>query len=213
MKINDNTITLSVDELRKIYNKSSEENKTLIKELWGEEPFRFDYHDIKTFEDACHHLGISYNTLYRGDGADVEAYKQANALYKLLIIQKAMNNGVWCDKNGWSYYPYWVLYSKEEMERMSEEEKQRRGIKHLLLCAYISSEEKQRSGTKQLLSCAFGSSVESVGFRCATANRRGADTATYYGFPLCFNSKETALYAAKQFESLFFDYYGITIKK
>ena len=194
MKINDNTITLSVDELRKIYNKSSEENKTLIKELWGEEPFRFDYHDIKTFEDACHHLGISYNTLYRGDGADVEAYKQANALYKLLIIQKAMNNGVWCDKNGWSYYPYWVLYSKKEMERMSEEEKQRKGVKPLLSCVGDVYEK--------------GSGVRSM-----AAHYSGAFTAAYCDTTFCFNSEEAALYAAKQFESLFFDYYGITIKK
>ena len=194
MKINDNTITLSVDELRKIYNKSSEENKTLIKELWGEEPFRFDYYDIKTFEDACHHLGISYNTLYRGDGADVEAYKQANAIYKLLIIQKAMNKGVWCDKNGYSYYPYWVFYTKGEIEYMSEEEKQRKGI-------------------KQLLSCATASSTEYAGISCEPACYRDILTFTNYGFPLCFNSEEAALYAAKQFESLFFDYYGITIKK
>lgn len=33
MKINDGIITLSKSELRKIYNKSSEENKTLLKEM------------------------------------------------------------------------------------------------------------------------------------------------------------------------------------
>lgn len=83
--------------------------------------------------------------------------------------------------------------SKEEMERMSEEEKQRKGI-------------------KQLLSCATVYSAEHAGVRCAVANNRGADTATYYGFPLCFNSEEAALYAAHQFEDLFFQYYGIKYK-
>ena len=194
MKTNDNTITLSVDELRKIYNKSSEENKTLLKELFGEEPFKFDYHDIKTFEDACRHLGISYNTLYRGDGADVEAYKQANALYKLLIIQKAINNGIWRDKNSFSYFPYWTFLSKEEMERMSEEKKQRKGVRHILSCAVTD---------------ATGHS----GVRGAIVTYRGVIANTDCGFPMFFNSKEAALYAAKQFESLFFDYYGITIKK
>lgn len=213
MKINSEEITFTKDELNKIYNESSEEKRKFLKEFFGEEPFSFDYHDIKTYADACENLGMKEHLLTGSEGGDREAQRQAQALYKLLIIQKAMNNGVWCDKDGWSYYPYWVFYSKEEMERMSEEEKQRRGIKHLLLCAYISSEEKQRSGTKQLLSCAFGISVESVGFRCATANRRGADTATYYGLPLCFNSAEAALYAAQQFESFFFDYYGIKIKE
>lgn len=194
MKINSEEITFTKDELNKIYNESSEEKRKVLKEFFGEEIFEFDYHDIKTFEDACHHLCISYNTLYRGDGADVEAYKQANALYKLLIIQKAMNNGVWRDKDGWSYYPYWVLYSKEEMECMSDEEKQRKGI-------------------KQLLSCASALYTEYAGVRCAPAHGRGAGTVTAYGFPLCFNSEEAAIYAAKHFESLFFDYYGITIKK
>ena len=153
----------------------------------------FDFHKIETFADACMHLGISVESLQADSSSDVEALLQAQALYKLLIIQKAMNNGAWSDKNGWSYYPYWVFYSKEEMERMSEEERQRNGI-------------------KQLLSCADANGVESAGVRCAVANRRGANTGTYYGFPLCFKSEEAALYAAKKFEDLFFQYYGIKVK-
>lgn len=153
----------------------------------------FDFHKIETFADACMRLGISAESLQADSLGDVEALLQANAFYRLLIIQKAMNNGTWSDKNGWSYYPYWVFYSKEEMERMSEEERQRNGI-------------------KQLLSCADANGVESAGVRCAVANRRGANTGTYYGFPLCFNSEEAALYAAKKFEDLFFQYYGIIIK-
>ena len=194
MKINSETITFTKEELNKIYNESSEEKRKALKEFFGEELFKFDYHDIKTFEDACAKLGIQADTLIPCDGADIQAYKQAQALYKLLIIQKAMNNGVWRDEDGWSYYPFWVLYSKEEMERMSEEEKQRKGI-------------------KQLLSCATATDTENSGVRCAHAYRRGSHTHSYCGFPLCFNSEEATLYAAKQFESIFFDYYGITIKE
>lgn len=153
----------------------------------------FDFHKIEPFADACMRLGISAESLQADSLGDVEALLQANAFYKLMIIQKAINNGKWSDKDGWSYYPYWVLYSKEEMERMSEEEKQRNGI-------------------NQLLSCAHAGSTEHAGVRCATANDRGAHTATYYGFPLCFNSEEAAIYAAKQFEDLFFQYYGIKVK-
>ena len=153
----------------------------------------FDFHKIETFADACEKLGMKEHLLTGSEGGDREAQRQAQALYKLLIIQKAMNNGVWCDKDGWSYYPYWVLYSKKELERMSEEEKQRKGIKQLLLCADANG-------------------VESAGVRCAVANRRGANTGTYYGFPLCFNSEEAALYAGNQFEDLFLQYYGIKYK-
>lgn len=168
--------------------------KEALVKLFGEEVFKFDYPNIKTFSDACEKLGIKKDLLISSGGEDIEAQRQAQALYKLLIIQKAMNNGVWHDKDGWSYYPYWVLYSKEEMERMSEEEKQRKGI-------------------KQLLSCAYALITGDSGVRCALADYRGTDTHTDFGFPLCFNSEEAALYAAKQFEDIFFDYYGIKVKK
>lgn len=153
---------------------------------------QFDFHEIETFADACMRLGISAESLHVDSLGDKEAFLQANALYKLLIIQKAINNGIWRDEGGWSYYPYWVLYSKEEMERMTEGEKQRKGI-------------------RQLLSCAFSNYTEGV--RCADANIRGAVASTYCGFPLCFNSEEAALYAAHQFEDLFFQYYGIKVRE
>lgn len=74
----------------------------------------FDFHEIKTFADACMRLGISAESLQADSLGDVEALLQANAFYRLLIIQKAMNNGKWRDKYGWSYYPYWEFYSKKE---------------------------------------------------------------------------------------------------
>ena len=154
----------------------------------------FDFHEIKTFEDACKRLRIPVESLIVESCGVASAYDAANALYKLLVIQNAMNNDVWCDKDGWSYYPYWVLYSNKEMERMSEKEKQRKGI-------------------KQLLSCADANGAESAGVRCAVADHRGESTHADFGFPLCFNSEEAAIYAAKQFEDLFFQYYGIKVKE
>lgn len=161
---------------------------SIIPDAEFEDDKEFDFHEIKTFADACEKLGMKEHLLTGSIGGDREAQGQAQALYKLLIIQKAMNNGVWRDKDGWSYYPYWVLYSKEEMELMSEEEKQKKGI-------------------RRLLSCASAAIAENAGVSCASAYYRGANTK--YCFPLCFNSEEAALYAAKQFEDLFFQYYGI----
>lgn len=194
MKINSEEITFTKDELNKIYKESSEERRKAMKELFGEEIFEFDYHDIKTYADACEKLGMREHLLTGDERGDREAQRQAQALYKLLIIQNAMNNGVWRDKDGWSYYPYWVLYSKEEMECMSDEEKQRKGV-------------------KQLLSRASASNTEYSGVRCSDSFYHAASTITHFGFPLCYNSREAAQYAAKQFESLFFDYYGIKIKE
>lgn len=151
----------------------------------------FDFHEIKTFEDACKRLGLPAEALTVESFGVASAFSQANALYKLLIIQKAINNNVWCDEDGWNYYPYWVLFSKEEIESMSEEERQKKGIRQLRQCAgtWIS------------------------GVRCAHVDGRGAYTYTDCSFPLRYNSKEAALYAANQFEDLFFQYYGIKVKK
>ena len=183
-------IKVEIPKGKKIEWKKVDGNLALV--LVDEEP-AFSFESIKTFADACTKLGINADAFNVCDGGDPQAQRQAQALYKLLIIQKAINNGVWCDEDGWSYYPYWVLYSKEEMERMTEEEKQRKGI-------------------KQLLSCAYAPDTEHSGVRCAVANFRVADPYTDCGFPLCYNSEEAALYAVRQFESLFFDYYGIKIR-
>ena len=101
---------------------------------------------------------------------------------------------MWCDEDGDQWFPYWALYSKEEMAEMSNADKERRGI-------------------RQLLSCASAIYSGNAGVRCANADNRGAYTNTSFGFPLCYNSKEAALYAAQQFESLFFKFYGIKLKE
>lgn len=54
----------------------------------------FDFHEIKTFADACEKLGMKEHLLTGSMGGDREAQGQAQALYKLLIIQKAINNGM-----------------------------------------------------------------------------------------------------------------------
>lgn len=149
----------------------------------------FDFHEIKTFEDSCKRLGISSDPLLVDSLGDTEAFLQANAFYKLMIIQKAINNDKWRDKKGFGYYPLFVLLSKEEMDSLSEEEKQRRGIKQILSCAYTD-----HSGV----------------LRVDHANR-GSYAYSDYGAPFCFNSEEAALYAGNQFEDLFLQYYGIKL--
>lgn len=154
----------------------------------------FNFHEIKTFEDACKRLGLPAEALTVESFGVASAFLQANALYKLLIIQKAMNNGVLHDEDGWSYYPYWVLYSKKEMERISEEEKQSLGI-------------------RPIISCVVAPDTGVSGVRCAGVCTRSGLIFTDGGFPLRFNSRKAALYAAKQFEDLFFQYYGIKVKE
>lgn len=195
------TTTKSYEELlQKLDAESTSTNQepdaeltSIIQDAEFEDDKQFDFHEIEIFSDACEKLGMKEHLLTGSIGGDSEAQGQAQALYKLLIIQKAINNGIWRDEDGWSYYPYWKLYSKDEMESMSERGKQERGI-------------------RQLLSCADAVNTKSSGVSSAMVTGRCADAHTDFGFPLCFNSKEAAIYAAHQFEDLFFQYYGIKVK-
>lgn len=175
------------------FNNASEETKDALKHLFGEKIFEFDYTSIKTFEDACNRIRVSANALSAVGSHFNRAFVQANALYKLIIIQEAINDGQPLDEDGDAWYPYWVLYSKEEIAEMGE--------------------DKRKANNIKLLSCVGANSSEYAGVRGAYANHRGANTGTGYGFPLCFGSEEKALYAGKQFESLYLQYYGLKLQE
>ena len=175
------------------FNNASEETKDALKHLFGEKIFEFDYTSIKTFEDACNRIRVSANALSAVGSHFNRAFVQANALYKLIIIQEAINDGQPLDEDGDAWYPYWVLYSKEEIAEMGE--------------------DKRKANNIKLLSCVSSSNAENAGVRGADASNRGAGTSTNYGFPLCFGSEEKALYAGKQFESLYLQYYGLKLQE
>lgn len=175
------------------FNNASEDTKDALKHLFGEKVFEFDYTSIKTFEDACKKKGIGTTGIQVHGVWDKKAYLQASAMYKLMIIQDAINDGQPLDEDGDAWYPYWVLYSKEEIAEMGEDKRKANGIR--------------------LLSCVSAYHSELAGVRGAHASSRGADTGTNYGFPLCFGSEEKALYAGKQFESLYLQYYGLKLQE
>ena len=175
------------------FNNASEETKDALKHLFGEKSFEFDYTSIKTFEDACNRIRVSANALSAVGSHFNRAFVQANALYKLIIIQEAINDGQPLDEDGDAWYPYWVLYSKEEIAEMGE--------------------DKRKANNIKLLSCVSSFNAETAGVRGAGAIYRGAGTNTIYGFPLCFGSEEKALYAGKQFESLYLQYYGLKLQE
>ena len=175
------------------FNNASEETKDALKHLFGEKIFEFDYTSIKTFEDACNRIRVSANALSAVGSHFNRAFVQANALYKLIIIQEAINDGQPLDEDGDAWYPYWVLYSKEEIAEMGE--------------------DKRKANNIKLLSCVSSHFAENAGVRGANAFGRGAYTSTNFGFPLCFGSEEKALYAGKQFESLYLQYYGLKLQE
>lgn len=179
------------------YNKSSEETKETLMHLFGEDVFKFDFRSIKTYKDACKHLGLDGSKeVFNIDDCNSfnkKAMQQADAVYRLITICDAINNGQKYDKNGTTWFPVYYFYTKEEIERMGEEKRKEKGIK--------------------LLSSAYANLSEYSGVRCAYAGNRGSGTDTDWGFPLCLTSEEKALYVAEQFESLIFRCYGIEVKE
>ena len=60
---------------------------------------QFDFHEIKTFEDACKHLGLNSGSLTYPAGGDRDSFLRAWEYYQLLIIQKSINHGVWINED------------------------------------------------------------------------------------------------------------------
>lgn len=79
---------------------------------------------IKTFEDACRELGIDADE-WMNDREDLGLEPDIIAYMKLRIIVAALNEG-WKPKfvtDEYRYYPYFYLYTKEEVEEMDEEKR------------------------------------------------------------------------------------------
>lgn len=188
-------LKVKLADAKACYANASDEVKEALEHLFGAEPFTFNYREIKSFEDACKHLGISTELPAQRAGVEYckEAVEQSLAAYKLMVICKAINNGQQYDEDGDTWFPVYWFYTKKELEDMGEDERKRKGI--------------------QLLSAANAGSAEHAGVRYAYAAIRGADTYASYGFPLCANSEEKALYLDEQFRSLIYKCYGIKVKE
>lgn len=188
-------LKVSYTAIKAIYDTASDEFKAMLEKIFGKEAFAFDYRSIKSFEDACDKLGISKRTpdVPNANEYCKEALEQSEAMYKLLVICKAINDGRQYDEDGYSWAPIYYFYIKDELKEMGEED---RKAKHI-----------------QLLSAAVAYGAEHSGVRCAYADSRGAYTSADFGFPLCINSKEKALYLDEQFRDLIYTCYGIKVKE
>lgn len=81
---------------------------------------------IKTFEDACHEIGIDAEAWNR-DKISLGLEPDVLAFLKLRIIVKALNEG-WepqFTEDECRYYPWLILYTGEEYNKLDEEEKSR----------------------------------------------------------------------------------------
>lgn len=150
---------------------------------------------IKTFEDACNELGEDnlmvrvYQTLIARAGKTEQSLaewmgKDVVAFLKLRIITEALNEG-WHPKfteDEYRYYPWFYIYTKEEYDNFSEEEKRR--------CVGRASYVANADG----------------GLVCSFASYASSYSSSKFGVRLAFSTRELAEYAGKQFIDIWADF-------
>ena len=188
------TITLDKSELLAAYRAGNADQKEMLEHLFGKEPFAFDWREITSYEKACEALGIQARE-FKEIGDRPQYMRMANAMQQLLVICEAINGGGGCyDKDGWGYYPVFVMYSKHEMGAIGEA-----GCK--------------RQGIHQITAAPNPTYSECAGIRCTYTDNRGYVAHADCGFPICLNSEEKAEFVGKQFFELCCTCYGLTLQR
>lgn len=145
---------------------------------------------IKTFEDACHEIGIDAEAWNR-DKISLGLEPDVLAFLKLRIIVKALNEG-WeprFTEDECRYYPWFILYTGEEYNKLDEEEKSR--------VVYRSYNYAHALGGVSYAYASNGSSV----------------TNAFFGVRLAFKTSELAAYCGRQFLDIWADFVFLPEKK
>ena len=132
---------------------------------------------IKTFQDALDELGADDELVKEYRALGDNARPDTACWLRLGIIVKALNEG-WTpkfDKKEYRYAPYFYLYTQDEINEMTDEEKSR---------------VVDRSG---------GSASASGGVAYAGASAGSSGTYADIGSRLALRTRELAIYAGKQF--------------
>lgn len=163
----------------------------VLEALFGKEVFKpKDITErIKTFEDACKELGEvhpfvrAYTSWIEHE--DLDDQLDILAYFKLRIICAALNEG-WQPEfleEEYRYYPWFWLYTRDEIERMDEQQKQAR---HLISTGdYIT---------------------DYAGFAFADSSNAPSMANTYISYALYLKSEALSVYCGKQFIDLWADF-------
>ena len=138
---------------------------------------------IKTFEDACREIGIDAEAWNR-DKISLGLEPDVLAFLKLRIIVKALNEG-WepqFTEDECRYYPWFILYTREEYNKLDEEEKSR--------VVYRSFNYADALG----------------GVSCASAGYDSSNANANIGVRLAFKTSELAAYCGRQFLDIWADF-------
>lgn len=198
--MNNETLNINKENVLNAYGTATDEQKALLEIIFGKDTFKPKniMDRIKTFEDACDELGsehpmvLAYRNTNLRDEEVADENKDVIAYLKLRIIVAALNEG-WEPQfmpGEYRWSPYYVLYTKDEIEEMNETTKAR------VVC---------RSDYNAY---AFG------GVSFAYSSSDAASVSAYIGSRLAFKSEELAEYAGTQFVEIFSDFIlGWELKK
>lgn len=177
-----NQITINKENILNAYNQASGEQKALLENMFGKDMFQpKDIKErVKTFDDAVEILGndnqavIDYYAI-----ADKTCTEDILAFAKLRVIAEALNEG-WkpkFDGDECRYYPWFYIYTKEEYEKLDEDEKKE--------CRVVGRSDSN-SGAGGGLVYAYASHASSLSY-------------SYSGSRLAFKTRELGEYCGKQF--------------
>ena len=183
------TITIRKENLLAAYDTASQLGadstiKVLVA-LFGEDAFspRDITERVKTFDEACRELGdehplVSEWRLGEDLSPDLEAY------LRLRIVCAALNEG-WqprFTRDETRYYPWFFIYTSEEMFNMADDVKRRMGV--MPLDGYVT---------------------EFAGIGYAYSADVPSNSNVHFGSRLCLRSERLAEYCGKQFIGLWAD--------
>lgn len=207
-------IQIEKEKLQAAYKNACGCVKDAFEKLFGEDvletakPTLDDYKTIKSYEDACDVLGLSpilsenRNKALCAQFPDHYDFRQNMpkhiiALMKLEIISRALWGKSFepepdAEGNKIYWYPWFALYTKDEVDRMNDEER------------------------KSLCGALFGGGASggaSAGFGSLGAYGRSSRSAARIGFRLCQETEEKAAYFGRQFIELWAEYlaYGFKV--
>ena len=206
-------IQIEKEKLQAAYKDACGCVKDAFEKLFGEnvletaKPTLDDYKTIKSYEDACDVLGLSpilsenRNKALCAQFPDHYDFRQNMpkhiiALMKLEIISRALWGKSFepepdAEGNKIYWYPWFALYTKDEVDRMSDEER------------------------KSLCGALFGGIAAIgayAGFGYLFASYRSSLSLAYIGFRLCQETEEKAAYFGRQFIELWAEYLAFGFK-
>ncbi len=186
-------------------NAKSQDVRDALTRIFGNISYR-TYKDIKTYADALKVLGIDefgVSMLPIKDGVPFNFLNRLEvahfAFVKLAVIRAAILKvegfSKEDDEDGYMYYPWFTLWTQEELDEMNDKDKE---------SVYLIPDE-----LKLLLGSGGSFGGTSAGFGYTSTIGRCSNTYAIFAVLLCLPTRELAKYFGKQFIDLWCQYLNV----